>query len=341
MMTMISGMVSGYRCMFFFLLAASLTPRVSFANESNFPTADAALLNATRQRWLANGFTTRIVQINGIGIHVAEAGQGAAVVLLHGYPQSGEAWLLVAPELSKTHHVIIPDLRGMGLSEAAKSGYDLATVAEDIHELVRSMGVARVMVVGHDWGASVGAVYAMRYRDEVTRLAFLESALPGAGFVDLWNFSKPNPVFTFIPFLLMGGSDPTEDVTASLIRGRESIYLHHLWSSFTGDKQAAPFSSWASYVSEMARSGISVSSSSYYREAYVSADEVRVLLKEPLAIPVLSIAGEKGIGTKQEALVRAFAANVARCLVIPGSGHFLAEERPREVIAALKAFLGD
>jgi pimeloyl-ACP methyl ester carboxylesterase len=297
------------------------------------------MLAQAKLRWSAVGFATRMVPVNGVTLHVAEAGQGDAVVLLHGYPQSGEIWLKVAPELAKTHHVIVPDLRGMGLSEASKAGYDLANVAEDIHQLIRSMGISTVKVVGHDWGGSVGAVYAMRYRDEVTHLAFLESALPGAGFETLWNFSKPNAGFTFIPFLLMGGSDSAGDTTAALMEGRESIYLHHLWSSFTGDEQAAPFSGWSAYVAAMGRPGVSISSSSYYRKAYVSADEVRLLVVKKLEIPVLSIAGAKGIGANQEALVRAFAANLTGVVIVPGSGHFIAEERPSEVTAALKTFL--
>lgn len=299
------------------------------------------LLNQIKQRWAPAGFTTRMVLINGVTLHVAEAGECDAVVLLHGYPQSGEIWLLVAPELAKTHHVVIPDLRGMGLSEAAKNGYDLATVAEDIHQLVHLMGIPKVKVVGHDWGGSVGAVYAMRYRDEVTHLAFLESALPGAGFETVWNFSTPNPALTFIPFLLLGVGESTGDTTAALMNGRESIYLHHLWSIFTSDQKTAPFSSWSTYVAEMARPGISISSSSYYREAYISADQVRKLVAQKLEIPVLSLAGEKDIGKNQEALVRAFASNVVGAAVLPGSGHFIAEERPHEVASALKIFLAN
>ena len=303
---------------------------------------DAKLLAESTARWAKRSFKTRMVSVQGINLHVAEAGQGGAVLLLHGYPQSGEVWRFVAPELAKTHHVIIPDLRGMGLSDAAAGGYDLANVAEDLHQLVLSMGISKVKVVGHDWGAAVGAVYAMRYQNEVTRLAFLESALAGAGFEDLWNFSKPNAVFTFIPFLLMGESDSPEDTTAALLKGRESIYLHHLWATFTGDKQAAPFAGWAPYVAAMARPGIARSSSCYYRAVYTTAEQVRTrLARKKLEIPVLAIAGEKGIGANHEALVRAFASNVTGNIVIPGAGHFLAEERPTEITAALKTFLAD
>ena len=297
------------------------------------------LLDGAKQRWLKAGFTTRMVRVNGISLHVAEAGQGDPVLLLHGYPQSGEAWRLVAPELAKDHRVIIPDLRGMGLSEAAPGGYDLANVAEDIHQLVVTMGVGKVKIVGHDWGGAVGAVYAMRYPNEVTRLAFLESALAGAGFEKLWDFSKKNDGFTFIPFLLLGDSDAPDDSTALLLQGRESIYLHHLWATFTGDKAAAPFSGWAPYAADLARPGVATSSSSYYRAVYQSADEVRALLQQRLQIPVLAIAGEKGIGANHEALVRAFTDNLAGNIIVPGAGHFLPEERPEAVLAALRPFL--
>jgi pimeloyl-ACP methyl ester carboxylesterase len=338
-----SSVVRGLR--YVCLLAVALPAihgRISLAqSRPTAATPDAALLAEAKQRWAKRGFATRMVQVHGVTLHVAEAGRGDAVLLLHGYPQSGEAWRSVAPELAKAHRVIIPDLRGMGLSEAAKNGYDVNNVAEDIHQLVLSMGISRIKVVGHDWGAAIGAVYAMRYRNEVTHLAFLESALAGAGFEILWTFSKRNDAFTFVPFLLMGEGDSSGDTTVALLQGRESIFLHHLWATFTGDKDAAPFAGWAPYVAAMARPGIAAASSTYYRAVYQSAEEVRKLVTQKLEIPVLAIAGEKGIGANHIALVRAFAGNVRGDLILPGSGHFLPEERPSEVAAALEKFLGD
>jgi pimeloyl-ACP methyl ester carboxylesterase len=303
--------------------------------------ADDLLRARARERWAERAFQTHLLRVNGVSLHVAEAGQGDPVVLLHGYPQSGEIWRFVAPELAKTHRVIIPDLRGMGLSDVGTGGYDLGNLAEDIHQLAVSINVSRVKVVGHDWGASVGAVYAMRYRDEVTRLAFLESALPGAGFEALWTFSKRNDAFTFVPFLLMGQSDTEGDTTAALMQGRESTYLHHVWASFTGDVEAAPFATWAPYVAAMSRPGLAVSSSSFYRASYESAEQVRKLLAQKLEAPVLAIAGEKGVGQNHEAFVRDFATTLRDNLILRGAGHFLAEERPKEVADALRAFLGE
>jgi len=159
-------------------------------------------------------------------------------------------------------------------------------------------------------GGAVAAVYALRYPGEVQKLAFFESALPGGGLGNLWDFRTPNPGFTFIPFLLMGGSDTQGDTTADLLRGREVVFLRHLWAGFSGDKSAAPFENWAPYVDAMPRPGIATSSASYYRSAYRSADEVRALIAQrKLSTPVLSVAGEMGIGARQKAFVEAFAAN--------------------------------
>jgi pimeloyl-ACP methyl ester carboxylesterase/heme-degrading monooxygenase HmoA len=316
-----------------------LPPARRQATKSGPALGDDALRNQCKQRWAARGFTTRMVSVNGVMLHVAEAGQGNAVLLLHGYPQSGEAWRFVAPDIAKNHRVVIPDLRGMGLSEASKGGYDLSNLAEDLHQLVLSLNLSKIKVVGHDWGGAAGAVYAMRYRNEVTHLAFLESALAGAGFETLWNFSQPNGVFTFIPFVLMGESDSETDTTAELLKGRESVFLRHLWATFTADKTVAPFEGWSAYVEAMARPGIAASSSSYYRSAYKSADQVRELVKEKLAIPVLAIAGKEGIGANHEALVRAFSSNLVDNILIAGAGHFVAEERPLELTAALRRFL--
>jgi pimeloyl-ACP methyl ester carboxylesterase len=296
------------------------------------------LVSDVAARWRARGFKTRFVKTNGATLHIAESGQGEPIMLLHGYPQSGEIWRLIAEQLAKDHHVIIPDLRGMGLSEATTDGYELPNIAEDLHEIASILGYKAVSVIGHDWGGASGAVYALRYPKEVSKLAFIESALPGAGFEEMWTFAKPNGLFTFIPFLLMGEEDLESDSTAELIAGREEIFLEHLWRSFTGDPAKAPFIQWQPYIEAMRRPGVARSAASYYRSAYRSADAVRALTKTKLAIPVLSIAGEKGIGEMHQKLVEAFAGNVS-ATIVPGAGHFVAEERPQELLSALQKFL--
>jgi pimeloyl-ACP methyl ester carboxylesterase len=296
-------------------------------------TASAAQSTQADVTWGDVRFKKQFVTVNGARLNVLTAGQGEAVVLLHGYPQSGHIWRYVAPELAKKYTVIVPDLRGYGESEITAGGYDMLNVGKDIRELVRHFGFSKAKVVGHDWGGAAGYAYAAQYRDEVTKLAFMESALVGAGFEQLWNFAAPNPGFTFLPFLLMG------DITQELMLGKEEAYLRHLWNMFTGDKQALPFSDWQPYVTAMKRPQGAIGGAQYYRAAYESMPQIKKLNETKLSIPVLSIGGEKSIGVNQEAFVRAFASNVSKVLVLQGAGHFVAEERPAEVNQALREFL--
>jgi pimeloyl-ACP methyl ester carboxylesterase len=314
--------------------ALALSSAVMPATASAESTTKISVTSSSKAvSWANTKFEQQYVQVNGTRLNVLTAGKGEAVVLLHGYPQTSHIWRHVAPELAKKYSVIVPDLRGFGASQIAKDGYDMANVAEDIHQLVRKLGHSKVKIVGHDWGGAVAYTYAARYRDEVTQLAFMESALVGAGFETLWNFSNPNPSFTFLPFLLMG------DITEVLTKGKEEAYLRHLWNSFTGDKAALPFSQWQPYVKSAKQPGAITSGAQYYRAAYESAKQVQELNKAKLSIPVLSIGGEKSMNTYQEQFVRAFASNVSRAIVLQGAGHFVAEERPAEVTQALLEFL--
>jgi pimeloyl-ACP methyl ester carboxylesterase len=321
-----------------FTLAPTFTDRAAFVGAAY--AEEAKSLETLRQevgaRWAELGFTTDMINVNGVELHVALAGEGEPLVLLHGYPQSGEIWRLVAPELAKTHRVIIPDLRGFGLSSIVEDGYELSNVAEDIHQLVLALGHDQVDVVAHDWGGAVGAIYALRYRDEVRRLAFIESAVAGAGFEDVWNFSQPNPNMTFIPFLLSG------QLTEDLMEGREEVFLEHLWTVFTANKTAVPFESWQPYVDAMKRPGLIQSSASYYRSVYAQVDATRALIGEgKLTIPVLSIAGAASFGDYQIGFVEAFADNIVKHVTVDGAGHFVAEEQPEALINELRPFLAD
>jgi pimeloyl-ACP methyl ester carboxylesterase/heme-degrading monooxygenase HmoA len=294
----------------------------------------AGLIERARGRWRALGFETSMISVNSEDLHVALAGSGTPVVLLHGYPQSGEIWRFVAPELAKTHSVIIPDLPGMGLSGIAREGYDLPRVADDMHELIGRLGHAEADVVGHDWGAALGAVWALQHRTDIRKFTFIESALGGAGFEGLWAFDRPNPAMTFIPFLL------TDPLAECLIVGREEIFLHHLWNTFTHNKSRIAFDAWEPYVEAMKRPGLIRSSASYYRALYGAVNRVREFIAAgKVAMPVLSISGQASFGEAQKGLVQAFANNVVKHVSVADAGHFVAEEQPEALLAELRLFL--
>src|SRR5262245_38118533 len=93
--------------------------------------------------------------VNGVKLHYLVAGKGAPVILLHGYAQNSHMWRPLMAELSKTHTVIAPDLRGFGASAKPPQGYDKKSMAQDIHALAIALGHRRVKIVGHDIGLMV------------------------------------------------------------------------------------------------------------------------------------------------------------------------------------------
>src|SRR3954471_5183685 len=94
--------------------------------------------------------------VNGVRFHVAEAGEGPPLVLLHGWPQHWWSWHRVIGPLSERHRVICPDIRGMGWSDLATRGYDLRTLSHGQLGLLDALGLERVCLVGHDWGFLIG-----------------------------------------------------------------------------------------------------------------------------------------------------------------------------------------
>src|SRR6266700_8085983 len=105
---------------------------------------------------IPGGFTEKTARVNGVTLNYATGGTGPAVVLLHGYPQTWYMWRKVMPALAGQYTVIAPDLRGSGGSDAPAGGYDKASLAEDIHQLLLALGHAgAVSLVGHDIGHRV------------------------------------------------------------------------------------------------------------------------------------------------------------------------------------------
>ena len=126
-------------------------------------------------------FTERFAKVNGVRLRYLIGGQGSAVVLLHGYAETGHMWRPIMPSLATRHTVIVPDLRGAGGSAKPASGYDKKTMAVDIHELTRSLKFDRVSIVGHDIGLMVAYAYAAQFPQTAERVILMDAFLPGIG----------------------------------------------------------------------------------------------------------------------------------------------------------------
>jgi len=270
----------------------------------------------------------RFANVNGIKLHYLTAGKGEPVILLHGYAENSHMWRPLIPELAKTHTVIAPDLRGFGESSKPANGYDKKTMAQDVHALAVSLGLRQETVVGHDIGLMVAYAYAAQYPSEVNRVVLMDAFLPGVGdwktvwlLRDLWHFH-------------FYGETPLK-----LVAGRERIYFEHFWNDFAADpKHSVPEADRRFYAAAYAQPGAMRAGFEVFRAFEQDAKDFAEFAQTKLTMPMLVLTGEKASGTFLIEQGRLVDSNVEG-VVIKGSGHWLMEEAPREVIPQLVTFI--
>jgi pimeloyl-ACP methyl ester carboxylesterase len=277
----------------------------------------------------APGFTAHSVHAGGRTIFYRIGGSGPAVLLLHGYGDTGQMWSALASVLAKTHTVIVPDLPGLGNSrpESSSAQYDMASVARSIHSLMQQLKIQREAVVGHDIGLILAYSYAAQFRSDVTRLALMDGPIPGVG---PWQTVLLFPAVWHFHFY---GTN-AEQLTA----GRERIYLDWLWNRFAFHPERIGDAERASIAASYAQPGAMRVGFTYFKDFDADASEDAAFAKRPLQMPVLAMAGEKSFAPLMPGFVKAVATNV-RTSVIPDSGHWLMDENPTATIAALSSFL--
>jgi pimeloyl-ACP methyl ester carboxylesterase len=274
------------------------------------------------------GFTERSADVNGTRIHYLVGGKGSPVVLLHGYAETSHMWLPLLPSLVERHTVIVPDLRGAGDSARPESGYDKKTMAVDIHELTRLLGFEKVSVVGHDIGLMVAYAYAAQFPKGTERLVLMDAFLPGIGdwknvwlMRDLWHFH-------------FYGETPL-----ALVKGRERTYFEHFWNDFAADRtHSVPEADRVFYAEAYAREGGMRAGFEYFKNFEKDAQDFAQMGATRLTFPVLVLTGEKASGQFLIDQARLVATDV-KGVVVAGSGHWLMEEAPGQVIPQLVAFL--
>jgi len=273
-------------------------------------------------------FRTQEIETNGVTLHARVGGKGPAVVLLHGYGETGDMWAPLATALMHDHTVIVPDLRGMGLSSHPAGGYDKKTQGEDISGLLDALHIGKVELVTHDIGNMVGYAFAAEHPDRVTKFALLDAPLPGVG---PWEEILKNPLLWHFRF---GGPDMER-----LVKRRERIYLDRFWNEFSADPKKFDEASREHYARLYARPGAMHSGFEQFKAFDQDAiDNKAFLTKGMLIMPVLAVGGEKSFGPMMATVMRFAATNVQQA-VIPHSGHWLMEENPADTIKLLKDFL--
>ena len=270
------------------------------------------------------------VPVGEVTLHVRVGGQGPAVLLLHGYGETGDMWAPLAAALVPDHTVIVPDLRGMGLSSRPAEGYDKRTQAGDMIRLLDALAVPRADVVAHDIGNMVAFALAVEHPERVSRLVVMDAPIPGVGPWDA--IVNGNPLLWHFRF---GGPDMER-----LVAGRERIYLDRFWNEFSADPARFDEASRTHYARLYAQPGAMRAGFAQFAAFDQDARDNRALLaRGKLAMPVLAVGGAKSFGDTMAEVMRAAATNVQGA-VIPDSGHWLMEEQPAATVAAVRGFLG-
>ncbi len=282
---------------------------------------------SARAMEIPSGFKQERVEINGFKMNVYKGGTGSPVVLLHGMGESALMWEPVMKALLPKHTLIVPDLRGGGLSEAPESGYTKAVMAEDVKALLVHYGVTRADIVGHDIGLMVAYAFAAKFPQMTSKLVVMDAFLPGVGpgddiynSPDIWHFR------------FYGTS------AENLVKGREKMYLDHLWTTFSADPKTFPETKKNYFAKQYAAPGHMRAAMAWFKAFPQDAKDNRELSKAPLSMPVLSIGGEKAMGAPLAATMKLVAPQ-AQGVILKNTGHWLMEENPTATIEALESFL--
>lgn len=275
-----------------------------------------------------SSFRTQTIAANGTRFFVRVGGHGPAVVMLHGYGESGDMWQPLAVAMARNHTVIVPDLRGMGLSAHPPGGYDKKNQGRDIAGVLDALHVDKVDVVAHDIGNMVAFAFVAEQPQRVGRLVLMDAPIPGVG---PWEEILKNPLLWHFRFY---GPDMER-----LVKGRERIYLDRFWNEFSADPKHFDEASRVHYARLYALpNAMHDGFEQFHAFDQDALDNHAFLAAGPLSTPVLAIGGEKSFGAEMAVVTRAAFSNV-QGVVIPDSGHWLMEENPDATVAAIRKFI--
>jgi len=272
------------------------------------------------------------VRAGEVTLHVAEAGEGPPLVLLHGWPQHWYLWRDVIPVLAADNRVICPDLRGFGWSDAPRASYDKETLARDVIALLDALGLDRVRLAGHDWGGWTGFLVCLLAPERVERFVALNIPHPFTGhgprgLLTLWRFAYQ------VPLALPGLGSRTSRWLAS-------------WDSARAQRAGMPWdpAETDTFLGQFAEPARAEAASRVYR-SFITTDMPRSLSSRYRAMrlrtPTLILHGTGDPAVRPVHLegYEPYADDL-RVELVPSAGHFIVDEQPDLVATRLRSFLG-
>jgi len=278
------------------------------------------------------GIQHEYADLGDVRLHYVTAGQGPAVVLLHGWPQTWFMWRDMIPRLAARYRVIAPDIRGLGDSSRPVGGYDKKTLANDVWRLAHDvLGERRIFVVGHDWGGPTAFALAAQHRDAVRRVAIFDAPVPGDGtavmFSNRWHH----------------GLHWELDLPEALTEGREELYLGFFYRNWGARPDAISEEAQREYLRTYRQPGAMCAGFDLYRATPQDvADNEAFLARGKLQMPVLCYGGPHGRGRGMAAMESwQRVATDVRGGIAEGCGHWIPEEQPDWSAQQMLAFFGE
>lgn len=274
------------------------------------------------------------IHANGIRQHYLEAGEGAPVVLLHGFPETCYAWRNQIPELAKRYRVIAPDLRGYGETDKPAGGYDKRTMANDLRELMHALDLPRIALVGHDRGARVATRFAKDHPGLLDRLVVMDN-VPTRIVAREFNNKIATAYWFFIFHQL-------PDLPEALISGREDLWLRYFFSDWCYNPLAISGEAFDTYVNAYRKPGAVRGAMADYRANAEDVAQDVVDKDVKISCPTFSLWGADYYAVGQMfdmAAVWAEMAGNLRTFAVPQCGHLPQEEQPEVVNQLLLEFL--
>jgi haloacetate dehalogenase len=279
------------------------------------------------------GMRRSTVRANGIRMNVWTGGEGPTLVLLHGYPQTGQMWHKVSPTLMKRFNLIIPDLRGYGDSEKARSGFDKKTMAKDIACLASELGHETFFLMGHDRGARVAHRLALDFPERVEKLIVLD-IVPTHTIFSRTGRELAAAYWHWFYF-------QAPDLPEIMIRNSAEPFLQTMFRSLSWRPDAIDDLLFAEYLRAFTLPGtIRCGLEDYRAAATIDYEDDERDLGTKLSCPVYTIWGQFG---KMESLFDVVDTWKEKADNVIGKslpcGHFIPEEAPDELLSEILPFL--
>jgi pimeloyl-ACP methyl ester carboxylesterase len=281
----------------------------------------------------SGAFTSRYIDTAQVRLHAVIGGEGPPLLLVHGWPQKWYAWRMLMPTLARDFQVIAVDQRGIGLSDKPADGYDTATLANDMVALMGALGHQRFALYGTDVGMPIAYAVAADHPERVARLVVSEAPLPGI---------SPSPPL-FLPPQLNArlwhlAFNQLPRINELLVRGREEIFFGAEFDASAGTHKL-PAETVQYYIDTLAADPEALRGSfEFYRALTTTIAQNEQRKAKRLTMPILAIGGVESSGEGPGNTMKLIADDV-QTMVLPGSGHWVAEQAPEELLAALTSFL--